>query len=142
MDATLHDVRYAGRMFLRNPGFTLIALATLALGIGVNATMFSVVNGVLLRDLPYGDSERVIAIWGSDTDGRFAVSENERLLYREQTDVFSSFGTFQFGWSNLTGMDAAERIVTARIDEGVLPALGVAPMVWARIHSRGHATRQ
>ena len=61
----LNDIRYAVRTFLKNPGFTAIALVTLAIGIGANTAVFSVVNGVLLRPLPFTDADRIVALWTS-----------------------------------------------------------------------------
>ena len=129
METIIHDLRYAIRSFARSPGFTLIAVTTLALCIGTNAAMFSIVNGVLLDGLPYANPDQVVAIWGSDTDGRFGVSDNERLRYREQTDVFQSFGTYFVYSASLTGPDGTERFLAGSVDDNVFSALGLTPFV-------------
>ena len=129
METIVQDLRYAIRTFARNPGFTLTAVTTLALGIGTNAAMFSIVNGVLLESLPYADADRVVVVWGTDTDGRFGVSDNERLRYREQTDIFQSFGTYFFYSANLTGPDGAERVLAGSVDDNVFNALGLMPFM-------------
>lgn len=124
METLLQDFRYAVRTLRRSPGFTAVALATLALGIGATAAMFSVVNGVLLEDMPYGDPDRIVTVWGTDTDGRFPVSENERLRYREQS-IFESFGTYRFFSGNMLGVGDARRVVGAALDADVSAALGM-----------------
>lgn len=125
MEILLQDLKYAMRTFRKSPAFTVIALATLALGIGTNAAMFTVVDGVLFENLPYGNVDRVVSVWGTATDGDFGVSENERLRYREQPEIFDAFGTFYFTAANISGPDGAERLTAAAMDAGVLPSLGV-----------------
>src|SRR5260370_3342819 len=92
MQTLLQDVRYGLRMLAKNPGFTLIAILTLALGIGANATIFSVINSVILRPLPFPEPERLVAIRGADT------RNNERgrpVSYPDFADLRSQTRTLE-----------------------------------------------
>src|SRR5215211_6105250 len=112
METFLQDMRYSIRVFLKNPGFTAVALLTLTLGIGANSAIFSVVNAVLLRPLPYEESERLVFI-----SERSAVLEDMSVAYpnyldwREQNSVFESIGVYRRTSFNLTGNGEPERLV-------------------------------
>ena len=129
MDWLVQELRLATRTLRKSPTFAVMAAATLALGIGTCATMFSIINGVLFRPLPYADAHRLVAVWGTDVDGRFGVSERERERYEEQTQLFESFATYSRFWANITGEGSAVRVVGAEISADVLPTLGVAPVL-------------
>src|SRR5918997_318124 len=91
MQTLFQDIRYGVRMLLKNPGFTIIAVLTLSLGIGANTAIFSVVNGVLLRDLPFPDSDRIVTLWENNTvDGleRDDVSPANFLDWRDRQKSF------------------------------------------------------
>src|SRR2546430_1240906 len=86
MNTILQDLRYAWRTLGKSPGFTAVVVATLALGIGVNTTIFSVIEGVLLRPLPYEDPERIVVLWEvTDAGGETHVSEPNFRDWRAQT---------------------------------------------------------
>src|SRR5262245_45999978 len=134
MNSLLADLRYGLRMLLKQPGFALISIITLALGIGVNTAIFSVVNAVLLRPLPYAEPERLVWLWGNYLGGNNSAAVNPLnfLDHREQNRSFEHLGAyFSPGVVvNLTGDGAPERLrgsaVTANYFDvfGVKPALG------------------
>src|SRR5947208_14318653 len=98
MDSLFKDIRYGVRSLLRHPGFTAVAVITLALGIGANTAIFSVVNAVLLRPLPFDDPERIIWLW--DTQPQLATapaSLPDFLDWKEQNRSFEHLAAFQSG---------------------------------------------
>ncbi len=128
MDAWLRDVRHSVRILLASPGFTTAAVLTLALGIGANASVFSVVNGVLLRPLPYADPERAVMVWNHWNNWpRTWISEPEVQDYRVATNVFEHVAPFDDGAAVLTGEGEPERVRVGLLSADVLPALGVSP---------------
>jgi putative ABC transport system permease protein len=127
MTSVFQDLRFALRQFARYPGFTVVAAVTLALGIGASTAVFSVVNGVLLRPLPYADEESVVKVWNTYEEGTLGLSENELLEYRE-LDVFSNVAAYTFGSLNLTGEGDAERVPAVFGNASLLRVLGVAPI--------------
>jgi hypothetical protein len=89
----IHDLRYGARMLLKKPGFTLIAVLTLALGIGMNVALFSVVNAVILRSLPYQQADRLVQVWQHDRREGVVekpVSNADFLAWRTQARSFAS----------------------------------------------------
>jgi predicted permease len=128
LDALAQDVRHAARSLRRSPGFTVAAVLTLALGIGANAAIFSVLDAVVLRPLPYRDPERLVGVWNSWTDTpRATLSSLEYFDYREQLRSFEQFGVMAGGAATLTGAGEPVRLPIGVVSHGVLPALGVAP---------------
>jgi predicted permease len=125
------DLRYGARMLRTNPGFTLIAIITLALGIGANTAIFSVVNAVLLRPLQYSDPDRLVQIWQIFPQlgtNEAPVSAPEFLDYKDQNRVFERMAAFRFqGGFTLTGGAEPERILGARVSADLFPLLGVEP---------------
>jgi putative ABC transport system permease protein len=132
MRALLQDVRYGLRMLGRNPGFTLIAVLTLALGIGANTSIFSVVNAVLLRPLPFPNSSRIVWAWGNfPLYDKAAVSPPDFLVYRAQNHVFEQWGAIGFGSSlfNLAGTDKPQQVRGSLVTQGFFETLGVRPLL-------------
>ncbi len=129
MDTLLQDVRFAIRVLIKKPGFTLIAIITLALGIGANTAIFSVVNAVLLRPLPYRDAERIVAIQelGKDAN-RIQVTPANYLDWRAQNTVFEHVAAIFERTSNLAGADEAERIRLAVTSANFFDVFGVRPL--------------
>ena len=127
-DSVLQDLRYAARQFRRDPGFTLVAVLILVLGIGANTAVFSVVSHVLYRPLPYADEGRVTKIENRYDEGPLDVSENEFLAYRALDDLFGHVAGYASGLLTLTGDGEAERLPTLFATAELLPALGVSPL--------------
>ncbi len=129
MQTLWQDLRYGARMLLKQPGFTLVAVLTLALGIGANTAIFSVVNAVLLSPLPYTDPERLVMVWesGAKTGGEYAVRVQNFVVWRQQQQVFEQIGAFQYQDFNLTGNAKPERIQAVYVTANLFPLLGVQP---------------
>jgi putative ABC transport system permease protein len=126
------DLRYGARMLLKQPGFTLIAVLTLALGIGANTAIFSVVNAALLCPLPYADDERLVMIWGKFPGAgikRASVSVPEFIDYRDQTHSFAQVGIYGDKDFTLTGRGEAERFSGALVSANLLSLLGINPAI-------------
>ena len=130
MTGLRQDLRYALRGLRQRPGFTLVAVLTLALGIGANTAIFSVVNGVLLRALPYERSGRLAMIWGHRNQQPLAeLSVPEYWDLRERTRAFAGVAAFADGNINLTGIGTPERISAGYFTANATTLLGVAPAV-------------
>jgi len=128
MQTLWQDLRYGARMLCKNPGFTLIAVLTLALGIGANTAIFSVVSAVLLRPLPYRDAGRIVAIQelGPQGDRRQVTSANF-LDWRAQNTVFAHLAAIHSLQSNLANDGQAERIETAITSANFFEVFGAQP---------------
>ncbi len=132
MKTLLQDLRYGARTLMKSPGFTIVAVLALAIGIGANSAIFSVVNAVLLRPLPYANPERLVMVWGNFQKlgmTKLGVSAPEFVDYKNQSHVFADVAAFQHTTFNLTGGDAPERIGGARVSSGLFSLLGVSPLV-------------
>jgi putative ABC transport system permease protein len=130
MEALRKDVRYALRSLRRQPGFTAITILTLAFGIGANTAVFSVVNGVLLKPLPYPEPDELQYVSSQfPTLGfdQFWVSIPEFVEFRDHNEAFQSVGAFNVGAVNL-GTDTPSRPVRAVVTAELMPTLGVAPL--------------
>src|SRR5215213_7723463 len=111
------DVRYGLRMLTKRPGFTLVAVFTLALGIGANSAIFSIVNGLLLRPLPYRDSERLVIIWTHSPGANVTQdwpSPGQFSAIKAQNSVFEELALAQGSNVNLTGSNGPERLGVVR----------------------------
>ncbi len=131
MEFFLQDIRYGIRMLVRRPGFTAVAVLTLALGIGANTAIFSVVNAVLLRPLPYKNPERLVLVWNRMVNTGFekaSVSGATFTDYQEKTTLFEGFAAMNNTPSlNLTGDGEPEQIKVGGVTHNFFTLLGVAP---------------
>ncbi len=127
------DLRYGGRMLRKNPGFTLVAVVTLALGIGANTAIFSVVNAVLLKPLPYASPERLVTLWGTAANtgaGNIPFSYLNFTDYKNQAQTLEHVAACDTTEAVLASADAEpETLSGARVSSDLFPLLGVAPML-------------
>jgi predicted permease len=135
VDTLVGDVRYSLRMLARSPIFTAAAVLTLAIGIGANAAVFSVVNSVLVRPLRYPKAEQLIALHqdapgaaglANAADG-LNLSPSMYFTYAEQNRTFQALGVWMSGMANVTGLAEPEQVRTVSVSDGVLQALDVPP---------------
>src|SRR3954466_16321006 len=113
MDAPLHDLRHAVRMARQSPAFTAAAVGALALGIGANTAIFSVVDAVLLRPLPYPEPARLVELWGNVKRAkveRRGASYPDYIDWRRQSASFDGMAAFDSGGLVITGVTEPERI--------------------------------
>lgn len=131
LETVIKDTQFAGRLMLRSPGFTAIVLMTLAIGIGANTVMFSVVNTVLLRPLPYADPDRLMLVRPVDGVNRtvgFAAAP-DFYRYRAQNHSFESLDAFYGRAFNVTGGSEAERVPVTIVSSGFFTNLGFQPAI-------------
>jgi putative ABC transport system permease protein len=125
----LQDVRYAFRLLAKSPMFTVIAVLTLALGIGANTAIFSVVNAVLLRPLPFQDPSRLVLVIEKSKYPTITVSYQNYLDWRDQSRSFDSMEALYGTNMTLTGKGEPERLVGRMVTAGFFPLLGVSPRI-------------
>jgi putative ABC transport system permease protein len=134
MTTLLHDIRYGFRMLLKHKGFTAVAVIALALGIGANTAIFSLVNGVLLRPLPFPNAERIVYFEGKNPGAAAITESNISFLdftdWSQQTDLFASTAAYWTGNAQF-GADGAEaeRVPRAGVTSGFFSVLGVQPVL-------------
>jgi predicted permease len=129
-DNLRQDVKYSFRRLIKDPGFTLIAVATLALGIGVNTAIFSVVNGVLLNPLPYPAPERLVAVYSRTADETRASSSYPNFLdWVRDNRSFSDLAAFRPDDLNLIGLGQPERVPAEMVSASFFRLLGVQPIL-------------
>ncbi|MFZ0924476.1 MAG: ABC transporter permease, partial [Candidatus Acidiferrales bacterium] len=133
MNTLLQDLRYALRMLLKSPGFAAVAVLTLALGIGANAAIFSIVDAVLLRPLPFKNPSRLVMLWeGLPEIGypKIEGSAPDIVLYEREQKSFDAVGAFQNKDFDISGGSGEpERITASRVSASTFPLLGVSPLL-------------
>ncbi|HKY05710.1 MAG TPA: ABC transporter permease, partial [Blastocatellia bacterium] len=132
MNSLWQDARYAFRVFLKNPGFTLVAVLSLALGIGANTAIFSVVNAVLLKSLPYADPDRIVLVWGDSRDtgnNRSQVSFTDTADWRKQNSSFEEIANYTSWRPILSGVGEAERVPAMQVGDGYFTVMKGEPLL-------------
>ena len=134
MQTLLQDIRYASRMLIKNPVFTLVAVISLALGIGANTVVFSVINAVLLKSLPFKDPENLVLIWGDSSNqdrlkGRNQLSATDAADFRKQSTSFEDLSIFT-GWNPIISGDTeAERVPAIQVGDGFFKVMKGTPLL-------------
>ncbi len=132
MNNLLQDVRYGLRMLAKNPGFTAVAVITLALGIGANTAIFSVVNAVILRPLPYPDSNRLVTVWETEPSGPgdlFPDTGPDFVDWKAQNQVFDVMAGVTINGAALTGTSEPRQLQGFEVSPEVFPLLGATPVI-------------
>ena len=131
----MNDLKYAWRQLLKNPGFAFVAIFTLALGVGATTAVFSVVNAVLLRPLPYPESDRLVRLYSEFPNfrqgglRRFAVSVPEYFELKQETKSWESLDAWVTGGVNLAGEGQPTRATAAAVTGGLFPSLRTRPLL-------------
>jgi putative ABC transport system permease protein len=139
LDNLRQDLRLAARSLLRAPAFAAVTILTLALGIGANTAIFSIVNGVILRPLGYPHPEQLMYLTTQFTAlgfDQFWVSPPEYFEFREMNQSFAAVGAYTTGEVNLTAGDRPLRVRSASVDDALLQALGIQP-IYGRLFAKG-----
>ncbi|HEY2545026.1 MAG TPA: ABC transporter permease [Candidatus Acidoferrum sp.] len=128
MDSLWQDLKFAVRTLIKKPGFTLVAVLTLALGIGASTAIFSVVDAVLLRALPYPDPQNIVRVWEQAPDGhRMNLANPNFEDFLAQNNTFASLAAYGYGQSSVSGGSEPVRVDIAVVSMGFFKALGVEP---------------
>src|SRR5579864_743429 len=149
VEELLADVRYGVRALCRNPMFTAVAMLTIAIGIGANTAVFSVVNSVLLKPLNYPKAEELVALHQiapgapglADFENGLLISPSMYFTYSEHNQTFQSLGVWTTDISNVTGLEEPEQVRAVVVSDGVLQALGVAPRLGRWLMAADQAPR-
>jgi predicted permease len=133
MNTLLQDIRYAARMLIKNPAVTVVAVISLALGIGANTAVFSVINAVLLKSLPYKDPESLVLVWGDGNEdqlkGRNQLSATDVADFRSQTSTLEEITTYTGWYPIMSGDSEAERVPAVQVGDGFFKVMRSTPML-------------
>jgi putative ABC transport system permease protein len=128
VETSWQDLRFAARMLRKSPGFTSVAILTLALGIGASTSIFSVVDAVLLRPLPYANPQQIVRVWEQSLDGhRMNLADPNFADFLAQNNTFDSLAVYGFGLSSVSGGSEPVRLDIAAVSRDFFKALGVEP---------------
>ncbi len=131
METLLQDLRYGVRMLRKSPMVTLVAVTSLAVGIGANTVIFSVINAILLKALPFHDPERIVLVWGNipaEGKDRSQVSATDVDDWRQQNAVFEDVTTFGNWSATLLGEGESERIQGIQVGDGYFSIMRATPL--------------
>ena len=129
MDTFHQDLKYAIRTLMKQPGFTIVAVLTLALGIGASTAIFSVVDAVLLRALPYPNPQQIVRVWEQTPSGhRINIAQPNFRDFHDQNNTFSSLAAWEYGLSSISGGSEPVRVNIAAVSKDFFAALGVQPL--------------
>jgi putative ABC transport system permease protein len=134
-----NQLKHVFRRLLRSPIFTAVTLATVAIGIGANSAIFSVVNGVLLKPLPYADADRLVGVWQSAPVigiNEVQLSFSDYFTFRDENRSFQELGIWDNNSVSITGLGAPEQVQSLEVTDGILPALGVQPALGRRFTAK------
>ena len=135
IDSLIRDIRYGIRTLVKSPGFALAGVIILGLGIGVNSAIFTVVNAVVLRPMPFPDADRIVRVWHTPPQTTFAgmevfaLSAANFIDWDEQNQVFESMAIYRYGRRTLTGSGEPDAVRVGRASAAMLPILGVKPII-------------
>jgi predicted permease len=135
IEQTMRDLRYGLRTLSKSPGFTITAVLTLAFGIGATTAIFSIVEGVLLRPLPFGDPDRLVVLGDTvpginmGSSGHIGVTLPQIFTYERETRGFAALGGFKQAGYEFSGAGAPAQIRAARVTASIFPLLGIAPLM-------------
>src|SRR5215471_17993626 len=132
MNGFIQDLRYASRTFTNNPAFTIVAVLTLALGIGANSSIFSLINAVLLRPLPFKEPDRLISVWerrASSNDANLPISGHEFVAWHEQSSSFDKLAIIRGDGLTLTGAGDPISVSVLRVSAEFFSVLDVSPIL-------------
>ncbi len=129
MGTLWQDVKYGCRMLGRSPSFTVVVILILAVGIGANTAVFSVVNAVMLRPLPYKDSHRLVALWEQTKWGQETTSHENFLFWRAQNQVFEQLAAYGIRSAYVTGIDRPRKVTAFAVSPDLFSLLGVPPLL-------------
>ena len=142
-ESLVRDVRYGVRTLIKSPGFAIAGIVILGLGIGVNTAIFTVVNAVVLRPLPFADADRIMRLWHTPPQSTFAgmdvfaLSPANFIDWEAQSEVFERMAIYRGGRWTLTGQGEPDAVVVYRGSADLLPILGVSPIDRPRLHAGG-----
>jgi len=132
MQSLSNHLKHVVRRLMRSPMFTVVTLITIGIGVGANTAIFSVINGVLLKPLPYPDPERLVGVWQSAPGfgiENLNASPSDYFTFREENRSFQNIGLWNGGSRTVTGLDAPEQVQVLTVTDGTLNALGVQPFL-------------